>query len=800
MRRVRQFLPAVLLGLLVGGFAIHIWTHYFRFRTLSDETWIPEDKANHYAGSASCRECHERFYKLWSTSHHGTAMQPVTPELIDREIRPLAAPITIGSSSYSVDLAGQEMIEHSPAGRRSYRMVHAMGGKNVFFFLTPLERGRLQVMPLSYDIRRQEWFDTTKSMVRHFSGDEDEAIDWHDPLLTFNTACYNCHVSQLDKNYDPDTDSYHTTWREPGINCEACHGPSGEHNRVCRAVPRGTAPKSMRLTSWKHFTTDQINNACTPCHGKLNPIKAGFSPGNRVFDHYDLVALEDRDFYPDGRDLGENYTFTLWLMSPCVQSGTLDCMHCHTSSGRYRFKDKDPNGACMPCHAQRVRNAQAHTHHKDTVDSPKCIGCHMPMTEFSRMLRSDHSLRPPCPEAGIRFGSPVACIICHTNKSPQWAAANVRDWHPDSRWQPKIMHEGNLVAAARKEEWKQLSNILDYITAPGSDPVVVTSLIRLLYPCTDAHKWEVIRQSTTHAHPLVRGAAVNALREDLATPESRACIFKAITDDYRVVRIHAASALSGLPRQHVPPEHYAALDFADTELLESFSALPDTWTSHYNVGNYRADRGELEAALIAYQRSITLRSDIIPPYVNASVVASHLGRIEESIGYLQAAHKVQPTDATVNFNLGLALAEKQDMAGAEKHLRLALKDTGRRGRAAYNLAVMVAERDPDEAVRLCAIAVQDAPDDPRNAYTYAFYLRKAGRVDHAITVLTSLIEHHPSYGEAWALLGDCYLVAGRNEDAISHYRKMISETSLSPSAHTIARRQLAELQSSSRKD
>lgn len=28
------------------------------------------------AGSASCRTCHERFYRLWSTSFHGLAVQP----------------------------------------------------------------------------------------------------------------------------------------------------------------------------------------------------------------------------------------------------------------------------------------------------------------------------------------------------------------------------------------------------------------------------------------------------------------------------------------------------------------------------------------------------------------------------------------------------------------------------------------------------------------------------------------------------------------------------------------------------
>ena len=32
-----------------------------------------------YVGSYSCRECHERFYQLWSTSFHGLAMPGVWP-------------------------------------------------------------------------------------------------------------------------------------------------------------------------------------------------------------------------------------------------------------------------------------------------------------------------------------------------------------------------------------------------------------------------------------------------------------------------------------------------------------------------------------------------------------------------------------------------------------------------------------------------------------------------------------------------------------------------------------------------
>ena len=72
-----------------------------------------------------------------------------------------------------------------------------MGGKYVYFFLTPMDRGRLQVLPVSYDVKKKMWYDTTASFVRHFVEMTDRPVDWKDPMLTFNTACYGCHVSQL---------------------------------------------------------------------------------------------------------------------------------------------------------------------------------------------------------------------------------------------------------------------------------------------------------------------------------------------------------------------------------------------------------------------------------------------------------------------------------------------------------------------------------------------------------------------------------------------------------------------------
>jgi hypothetical protein len=53
-----------------------------------------------YMGSTSCRTCHEKFYKLWSTSHHGLAMQPYTESFAKANLTPQSDPIVIDKISY----------------------------------------------------------------------------------------------------------------------------------------------------------------------------------------------------------------------------------------------------------------------------------------------------------------------------------------------------------------------------------------------------------------------------------------------------------------------------------------------------------------------------------------------------------------------------------------------------------------------------------------------------------------------------------------------------------------------------
>jgi tetratricopeptide (TPR) repeat protein len=730
------------------------------------------------AGSASCRQCHEDFHQLWASSHHGLAMQPYTLEFAQGNLTKPDAPVKIGKHEYIACVRPEEgwVLERGPEGEKRHPIVHVMGGKNVYYFLTPMERGRLQTLPVAYDVRTKTWFDTAASGVRHFPGaGADAPVHWTDSMYTFNTSCHGCHVSQLSTNYDLKTDTYRTTWAEPGINCESCHGPSQEHVRICQAA-RGTgilpvapshgqdahatgAPQDLRIISTKSFTAEQTNSMCGSCHAKMSPVSASFTPGDRYFDHFDLTTLEHPDFYPDGRDLGENYTMTTWRMSPCVKSGKLDCVHCHTSSGRYRFKDvENPNAVCSPCHQERVENAASHTHHQADSAGNRCVACHMPMTDFARMARSDHSMRPPTPAATLTFKSPNACNLCHSDKDATWADPHVREWRQRD-YQKPVLERATLVDAARRGDWSRLGAILAYIGSKDRDEVFATSLIRLLYRCESQTKWPVvIRALEEDPSPLVRAAAAQAL-EGYGTGESLRALAKATGDEYLLVRVRAATALADIPAQRLPEEYRAGFERAATELLEALSARPDDYASHYNLGNFHMQRGDQAKALASYGNAIALRPDSVPPHVNAAFVYNAQGHNDQD-----------PNDPIIHLNLAMLLGEMNRPKEAEQAFRRVLDIDPNSAVAAYNLGVIAASDRPFESLRWCRKAWQLRPEEGKYGYTYAFYLHQRRETNEAVTVLKEMVRRNVPYADAYALLGSIHLDRGQWGEAADVYR------------------------------
>lgn len=756
----------------------------------------PQNVENEYVGSGSCIECHAKFYELWSTSHHGKAMQPLNAEFIKSQKLPGSEDFSLEGKIYKIAFGDSTMtmIEKDGENVKNYEVVWVLGGKNVYYFLTPLENGKLQTIPLAYNLNLKSWYNNPQSALRHFpEGPADQALPWKDRMYNFNTSCYSCHVSQLQTNFDLTTDSYQSIWKEPGINCETCHGPSSEHVRIFKNAKEGEVQKQLGLISTKVFTPDQHNWSCAPCHAKMRPITPGYMPGDRYFDNYDLIILNNTDFYPDGRDLGENYTYTGWMMNKCNSNGQFHCVMCHTSSGRDRFKN-NPNDACKSCHAERVANVVNHSGHKEGSPGALCVNCHMPKTMFGSMNRSDHSFRPPMPEATIKFNSPNACNICHKDKSPEWANKVVRQ-RKNGNYQDETIKWATLLRSARLGDWKNLDKILEHIAREDLNEVVTASFVRTLDNCDKEQKWPTIINALKSKSPLIRASAANGLTGNFSAA-AKTALLVACADEYRLVRISAANSLAAFPNDQFTAEENHLLAKATEEYIASLVTRPDDWSSHYNLGIFYQNQGDASKALESYEIAARLYPESLIPLINSSVLYSSVGNQAKAEENLRKVIAVDSVNEAANLNLGLLMAELGRMNEAEKALKTVLQTNPKQAVAAYNLSVISASKNVKEAVEYAKTAADAAPEEPKYAYTLAFYLVQNNKKNEAIKTLQGIIKSNPQYLIAVSFLADIYTKDGKTQEAIKVYQQALKAKKITDQDKVSIQQAIAVLQQS----
>ena len=71
----------------------------------------------------------------------------------------------------------------------------------------------------------------------------------------------------------------------------------------------------------------------------------------------------------------------------------------------------------------------------------------------------------------------------------------------------------------------------------------------------------------------------------------------------------------------------------------------------------------------------------------------------------------------------------------------------------------------------CKKAAELRPDQPRYAFTLAFYQQQRGDLDGAAGVLDGLITKYPAYADAYVLLGGIYEKQGKKAEAQKVYNK-----------------------------
>jgi tetratricopeptide (TPR) repeat protein len=464
---------------------------------------------------------------------------------------------------------------------------------------------------------------------------------------------------------------------------------------------------------------------------------------------------------------------------------------CHTSSGRDRFKD-NPNDACKSCHAERVADVVAHSGHKEGSTGAVCINCHMPKTVFGAMNRSDHSFRPPMPEATIKFNSPNACNMCHTDKTPEWAN-NIVKQRKNGNYQEETLKWAALLRSARLNEWNNLDKILDLIEKEDLNEVVVASFVRSLVNCNDEKKWPTLMIALKSKSVLIRSSAAAGLNGNMSM-EAKQALVEACSDEYRIVRIQAANSLALFRDEQFTAVESEVVNKATQEYMSSVVTRTDDWSSHYNLGLFYQNRGDANNALESYEIAARLYPESLMPLINSSVLYSYIGNTAKAEENLQKVIAIDPENEAANLNLGLLLAEQGKVDEAEQALRTALRVNPNQAVAAYNLSVITSQRDIKEAIGFAKIAADAMPDDPKYAYTLAFYQVQNNQKTDAIKTLNGIIKKHPQYLTAVSFLADIYIKDGKTGEALKVYQQALKVNGLTNEDKMAIQQSISSLQ------
>jgi Flp pilus assembly protein TadD len=195
-----------------------------------------------------------------------------------------------------------------------------------------------------------------------------------------------------------------------------------------------------------------------------------------------------------------------------------------------------------------------------------------------------------------------------------------------------------------------------------------------------------------------------------------------------------------------------------------------------------------------YEYAFRLEPNNMQAMINSSMAYYYLGKLPEAEKTLHKALKLDPKNAQAHLTLGMLLMELKRTVEAEAAFRNALKFDPANAAAYYNLGVMFAAEKPNNSLEWCRKAHIIEPDDPKYAYTYAYYLNRSGKPDLAVAILKKMIAKQVAHPETYALLADIFIKQNKATEARNVYRKALENKNLSEQAHIGFMEQMSKLE------
>lgn len=708
------------------------------------------EKGDGFADNARCLQCHREQAEAWAGSHHDLAMAPANTDTVLGDFN--GSEFTHGGVTTRFRVEDGRYIvntEGADGKHRDFEVSYTFGVEPLQQYLVAFEDGRLQALTVAWDSRPaeqggQRWF----QLQPEDDAPPGDALHWTGRMYNWNVRCAECHSTNLQKNFDSGSGSYATRWSEINVSCQACHGPGAAHVEWAESRQDGDdQADDYRLVS-HDIDNRALVDSCARCHSRRHRVSPDDAHGRALLDDFEPATLQAGLYHADGQILDEVYVYGSFLQSRMYNHG-VGCGDCHdVHSTRLKLAG---NALCQQCHntappdrfpTVQKKDYASPAHHFHATDSTgaQCINCHMPATTYMVVdPRRDHSFRIPRPDLTVSLGVPNACNQCHTDRSPDWAAAQTAKWYGTAiRDTP---HYGEIIAAARSGE-TDAYEVLVKLSMDASQPAIVTATaVQLLarYSATQATA-DALRAAAVHPDPLVRTVATSTLglMPELADLKTLA---GQLNDPVRAVRIEAARILAPVPRQHLDDAQQRALDSALQEYRETQLALSDTPEALLNLGVLASALGDEAAAETYYKKALEIAPEFVPVRVNLANLYNRTGRNAQAEEQLRAAIGYQPEAGELYYSLGLLLVETQRHMEAAGLLQQASKRLPQRARVHYNYGLLLQQLDRrDEAQALLQHAYKLQPNDTDILYALVVFYTQgedwSRALDYARTLQT----------------------------------------------------------------
>jgi tetratricopeptide (TPR) repeat protein len=195
---------------------------------------------------------------------------------------------------------------------------------------------------------------------------------------------------------------------------------------------------------------------------------------------------------------------------------------------------------------------------------------------------------------------------------------------------------------------------------------------------------------------------------------------------------------------------------------------------YYGLGDSLDKRGQVEQAIEAYSRAVTLRGDYVEAHHNLGLLLVKQGRHAEAINHYNEALKADPQNAGLYEDIGVALSEQGKTNEAIQQYQRAIEIDPNKATVYDHLGTTyVGLNQLPTALQYYSRAVELDPKDPVSRNNLANVLAMTGQADKAVGHYEMVLRIQPGDPETLSNLANALASLGRFEQAIERYKEAL---------------------------